>query len=92
MGIVMGAMVLMMAHGAFSGQSSLTGMAALAFFGAHVALTGVAVVATAFGLTRFPRFAKFASKLHKPNLRHVLAMLASAIVTAAIIHLIHGGP
>ena len=92
MGILMGAMILMMLHGFLGGETSVLNWGTLAFLGAHVLVALVVFAIVTFGLTRFPKIAEFATKLHRPSRRHVAIMLSSAGVTAFFIHLlVHGG-
>ncbi|WP_439122345.1 hypothetical protein [Marivita sp.] len=88
MGIMMGAMALMMIHGVLTGNGGASGVL---FVLAHVAVIGLAAVGVAFGLhRRWPVLARVLA--HRPTLRHVGLMLAVALATAGIIHLVHGAP
>jgi hypothetical protein len=88
MGIMMGAMVLMMLHGVLTGDGGASG---LLFVLAHVAVIGLAAVGVAFGLHR--RWPVLAHVLrHRPSWRHIWLMSGVAVFTAVVIHLTHGAP
>jgi hypothetical protein len=90
MGGLMGLMMMWMLHGALSG----VGMAAgplIAFVGAHLALALIATVLIWAGTRLSPRFVSILSRLHRPSLSHVGAMLVSTVVAAGLVHLsMHG--
>ncbi|MCK0149707.1 hypothetical protein MWU54_06710 [Marivita sp. S6314] len=88
MGLMMGAMGMWMLHGALTGDG---GMPGAIFILAHVAVVGLGALAAAFGLhRRWPALRRI--RLHRPSLRHAGVMLAVALGTAMVIHVIHGGP
>ena len=88
MGTMMGAMGLAMLHGQLTGTGSNAG---LTFVLAHVAVIGAGAGLAFFGLhRRFPALTRVMS--HRPSARHISIMLAAALLTAALIHLTHGGP
>ena len=88
MGTMMGAMALMMLHGILTGDGGVSGVL---FVLAHVAVIILAALAVALGLhRRWPVLARILA--HRPSLRHVGLMLAVALATAGIIHLVHGAP
>ena len=91
MGAMMGTMALWMLHQAQSGTSMLGGVA---FVLAHVAAVAIVVVAAllvkrGLGGKTMQRVARIR---HRPSLAHVAVMLGTALITALVIHLIHGGP
>lgn len=88
MGAMMGLMILWMMHGQMTGQGAPV---AWGFVLAHVAVIAVVLGGVAMGLhRRFPRLAGVLR--HRPSGRHVALMLGSAVATAFVIHLLHGGP
>ncbi|MCR9156766.1 MAG: hypothetical protein NXH80_05945 [Rhodobacteraceae bacterium] len=88
MGIMMGAMALMMLHGFLTGDGGASGVL---FVLAHIAVVGLAAMGAAFGLhRRWPVLARILA--HRPSRRHLGLMLVVAFATASIIHLLHGGP
>lgn len=89
-GAAMGAMALWMLHGALTGDGGGPG-AGLAFVLAHLAGAALVMMGAAFGLHRhMPGLARLLR--HRPTGRHLALMTASAMVTAGLIHLVHGGP
>lgn len=91
MGAAMGAMMLFMLHGVLTGNTELSGLGLAVFIAAHgVVVLGVMGLGL-LSVSRFPRLKIWLSRVHRPNLRHVCTMFASAAATAGIIHLIHGG-
>lgn len=91
MGAMMGAMGLWMLHQAQTGTSMVGGAV---FVLAHVAVLAV-VVAAALLVRRGlggKRIQALARIRHRPSLAHVAVMLGTALITALLIHLIHGGP
>jgi hypothetical protein len=58
----------------------------IAFVGAHVVLAAVAVGVVWAGTRLSPRLHRLAARLHRPTLRHVGLMLASAVGVAGLIH------
>ena len=97
MGSLMGIMMLFMLHGMTTGERSTTGSAALVFIGAHLigahlAVVGFTFAIAVFGLSRYPRLAKIATKIHRPSRAHVTTMLGAALMTAFILHVFHGAP
>ncbi|MEL6958904.1 MAG: hypothetical protein AAGL89_08150 [Pseudomonadota bacterium] len=92
MGSVMGLMMLWMLHGVLTGQSEVSGPAALVFIGAHVVAVAVLILGGVFATRLSPGLQARLKRMHRPSLRHVSVMLASAAVSAALAHLvIHGG-
>lgn len=91
MGVLMGAMMLMMLHGFLTGETSIFSWATLAFIGAHILVALIALAVVTFGLTRFPKINRFISKLHRPSAKHAIVMLCSAGCTALVVHIVHGG-
>ena len=92
MGSAMGVMMLMPLHGVLTGETSVLSWSAFAFIAAHVAVALAVFAIFALGLTRFPKVASLASRLHRPSLKHISVMLCSAGATALLIHLfLHGG-
>lgn len=90
MGAMMGVMGLAMLHGALTGQGSAT-QAGLGFILAHVAVIAAVAGAIGFGLhRRFTWLGRLAK--HRPSARHFAIMALAALATAAVIHLVHGGP
>lgn len=89
---LMGIMMLFMLHGVMMGERSTTGSAALVFIGAHLAVVGFTLAIAVFGLSRYPRLAKIATKIHRPSREHVTTMLGAALMTAFILHVFHGAP
>jgi len=88
MGILMGAMALMMLHGVLTGDA---GASAALFVLAHVAVIALAALGVALGMhRRWPVLAR--GLAHRPSLRHAGLMLAVALATAGIVHLVHGAP
>lgn len=91
MGVMMGAMGLWMLHQAQTGTSMIGGVA---FVLAHVAV--LAAVAIAALLVRRGLGGQTAQTIarvrHRPSVAHLAVMLTTALITALLIHLIHGGP
>ena len=88
MGALMGLVMLWMLHGMLTGQGHAGGAL---FVLAHVAV--LLVLALAFVVARRGQSAWAQGMLkHRPSLRHVALMMGSALTTAGVIHLIHGGP
>lgn len=86
-GAAMAAMMLWMLHDPIMAGSASLSMGALAFVLAHVVVVagGAAVALLVPGIRR-------ALVRHRPSLRHVAAMIASATVFAGGVHLVlHGG-
>jgi hypothetical protein len=90
-GALMGLMMMWMLHGALTGESGVTGWALIAFVTAHVAIIIVVLFAVIFATRLSPRAHAWINRLHRPSLRHVAAMLGSAIIVAGALHLgVHG--
>ncbi len=92
MGAAMGAMMLWMLHGVLTGTNDLSAKAAIVFVLGHtVALS--AIVLLGLWSTRFSaKWQMRLQRLHRPSLRHVGAMVAGALGTAAVIHgVLHSG-
>ena len=88
MGIMMGAMALMLLHTVLTGDGGASGVL---FVLAHVMVFGLAALGVTFGLhRRWPILARVLA--HRPSRRHVGLMLIVALATAGTIHLVHGGP
>ncbi len=87
MGLIMGPMVLWMIHGAATGNG-LSGWALLAFVGAHLVVVGVILGA---GIVAARLAPGLRHRRHRPSLGHVGLMGASAVASASLVHLIHGG-
>ena len=88
MGFLMGAMALMMLHGVLTGEGGASGVL---FVSAHVAVIALAALGVAFGAhRRWPVLGRVLA--HRRSARHVGLMLGVAVATAALIHLVHGGP
>ena len=89
-GMLMGLMMLWMAHGAMTG-SEVSGIALVAFVGAHLLVALIAVGAIVFAARLTPNFRARLARLHRPNLNHFTQMLAGAVIAAGTVHLIvHG--
>lgn len=92
MGGLMGLMMMWMLHGALTGEGTMGGGALVVFIAAHIVLGALILLAAVFASRLSPRTKALAERLHRPSLRHIAAMLASALFTGAIVHLLaHGG-
>lgn len=92
MGSAMGLMMMWMLHGALTGEGTVGGGALIAFVGVHVLLAAVIIGGALFAARRSPRARVWINRLHRPSLRHMGLMLASAVVVASSVHLVaHGG-
>ncbi len=92
MGGAMGAMLMLMLHGVITGEADLSAFAVIAFVAAHLLILALALAILFLGARRFPRLAHRIKAMHRPSLRQFALMLCFAILSALIIHLIHGGP
>jgi hypothetical protein len=92
MGFGMGLMMLWMVHRQLTSADAL-GLSALAtFIGAHVLVALVVLALPVWVATRIPRLHALLSRVHIPNLKHIVLMLAGAVSAALFTHLwLHGG-
>ncbi|WP_299726474.1 hypothetical protein [uncultured Tateyamaria sp.] len=89
MGAAMGLMMLWMLHMQLL-ESSALGLGALAaFVGVHIVV--IAIIAILPPIAS-PRLRHFLMRLHRPNVRHMAVMLASATLAIGSTHiLLHSG-
>lgn len=85
MGGLMGLMMLWMLHGAVTG-GGVTGWALVAFVGVHVALVLIAGLAAVFAARLSPKVQELLARVHRPSVRHIGAMLGTAVVVIATVH------
>lgn len=91
LGALMGLMMMWMLHVALTGESGVTGWALIAFGAAHVAIAFIIIFAVIIAARISPRSHAWINRLHRPSLRHVSAMLGSAVFVAGALHLgVHG--
>lgn len=91
MGMMMGAMGLWMFHNAQTGDADSSAIGAAVFVLAHVVVVAVALLAAVLVRKgRAPWAVRFVR--HRPSLGHLGVMLGTALLTALVIHLVHGGP
>lgn len=91
MGILMGPMVLWMAHGAMTSNNGLSGSALAAFIGAHVLIGLVIIGGGVFAARLSPQARDLIDRLHRPSIKHVMWMLVGAAAAATAVHLsLHG--
>ena len=89
MGGLMGAMMLWMSHDAL--VSGTTPLALGLFVGAHVAVVILLGLAGLWVARRGPLPSRLAFLTHRPSARHIALMVGSAVLSAGLTHLIHGG-
>lgn len=91
MGAGMGAMMLWVIHGRMiQGDTALGPL--LWFLIAHVAIIALAAGLVWLTARRWPAVSARLSRLHRPGVKHVAAMVLGAVASAAAIHVVlHGG-
>ncbi len=91
MGLLMGFMMVWMAHGALTGDGAMEATALIAFAAAHVVLIVVVLAGAVFAARLSPRAKGWIDRLHRPSLSHVGLMLVGAVIAFGSVHLVvHG--
>lgn len=91
MGLLMGFMMVWMAHSALTGGGTMGATALIGFAAAHVVLIAVILGAAVFAARLSPRAKGWIDRLHRPSLHHVGHMLIGAAIAFGSVHLaIHG--